>query len=123
VTSLVRPSRHPATEPCGSAGVCRFDDPDPGHAGASGICHAANNIELAFALDLDKVISASAEGASKRWDGIRYVSRQMDNGFACAIFERSGIRKPRAAKSRRGRRMSFAIGATSLRSDDTARPT
>ena len=37
-------------------------------------------------------------GASPRWDGIRYVSRQMNKGFAYAIFERSGLRKLRAEK-------------------------
>ena len=36
--------------------------------------------------------------ASPRWDGIRYVSRQMNKGFAYAIFERSGLRKLRAEK-------------------------
>ena len=36
--------------------------------------------------------------ASTRWDGIRYVSRQMNKGFACAIFERSGLVKLRAEK-------------------------
>ena len=160
VASLVRLSRHPATEPYWSAGVYRFDDPDPGRAGAVGTCYTASNIEVAFAesvihecgrfvrgsyqvpaaeltersvvrfanerrktlvlagltgaalksLGLNNDISASADysasqvwaqaihGASPRWDGIRYVSRQMNKGFACAIFERSGLRKLRAEK-------------------------
>jgi hypothetical protein len=34
VASLVRLSRYPATEPYWSAGVYRFDDPDPGGAKA-----------------------------------------------------------------------------------------
>ncbi len=62
------------------------------------------------ALGLNNDISASADyttsqawaraihGASPRWDGIRYVSRQMNKGFAYAIFERSGLRKVRAEK-------------------------
>jgi hypothetical protein len=62
------------------------------------------------ALGLNNDISASADytasqawaraihGASPRWDGIRYVSRQMNKGFAYAIFERSGLRKLRAEK-------------------------
>jgi hypothetical protein len=62
------------------------------------------------ALGLNNDISASADyttsqawaqaihGASSRWDGIRYVSRQMNKGFAYAIFERSGLRKLRAEK-------------------------
>lgn len=61
-------------------------------------------------LGLNNDISASADytasqlwaraihAASPRWDGIRYVSRQMNNGFAYAIFERSGLRKLRAQK-------------------------
>ena len=61
-------------------------------------------------LGLNNDISASADysasqawalavhGASLRWDGIRYVSRQMNKGFACAIFERTGLRKLKAEK-------------------------
>ena len=64
------------------------------------------------ALGLNNDINASADctasqawaraihGASPRWDGIRYVSRQMNKGFAYAIFERSGLRKLRAEKLR-----------------------
>ena len=160
VASLVRLSRHPATEPYWSAGVCRFDDPEPGRAGAFGTCYTASSIEVAFAesvihesgrfvgnsyevpaaeltersvvrfasqrrktlvladltgaalksLGLNNDISASADytasqawaqaihDASPRWDGIRYVSRQMNKGFAYAIFERSGLLKLRAEK-------------------------
>jgi hypothetical protein len=160
VASLVRLSRHPATEPYWSAGVYRFDDPDPGGAGSFGTCYTASTIEVAFAesvihecgrfvtgsyevpaaeltdrsvvrftcdrrkslvladltgaalkaLGLNNDISASAHytasqawaraihGASPRWDGVRYVSRQMNQGFAYAIFERSGLRKLRAEK-------------------------
>ena len=62
------------------------------------------------ALGLNNDISASADytasqawaqaihDAHRRWDGIRYVSRQMNKGFACAIFERSGLRKLHAQK-------------------------
>lgn len=160
VASLVRLSRHPATEPYWSAGVYRFDDPDPASAGAFGTCYTASTIDVAFAesvihecgrfvggsyevpaaeltersvvrfacdrrkmlvladltgaalkaLGLNNDISASADyttsqawaqaihGASPRWDGIRYVSRQMNKGFACANFARSGLRKLRAEK-------------------------
>lgn len=160
VASLVRLSRHPATEPYWSAGVYRFDDPVPGRGGAFGTCYTASTIEVAFAesvihesgrfvdgtyevpaieltarsvvrficerrktlvladltgaalksLGLNNDISASADyttsqawaqaihGTSMRWDGIRYVSRQMNKGFAYAIFERSGLRKLRAEK-------------------------
>jgi hypothetical protein len=160
VASLVRLSRHPATEPYWSAGVYRFDDPGPGSYGRFGTCYTASNIEVAFAesvihecgrfiggsyevptvelterwvvrftcegrkalvladltgaalksLGLNNDISASANyltsqawaqaihGANAAWDGIRYVSRQMNKGFAYAIFERSGLRKLRAEK-------------------------
>lgn len=160
MASLVRLSRHPATEPYWSSGVYRFDDPDPGRAGAFGTCYTANTIEVAFAesvihecgrfvrgsyevpaaeltgrsvvqfvcdrrktlvladltgaalkaLGLNNDISASADystsqawaqaihGASRRWDGIRYVSRQMNKGYACAVFERSGLSRLRAGK-------------------------
>lgn len=61
-------------------------------------------------LGLNNDISASADyaasqawaraihGASPRWDGIRYVSRQMNKSAAYAIFERSGLQKLRAEK-------------------------
>jgi hypothetical protein len=49
VASLVRLSRHPATEPYWSTGVYRFDDPEPGRAGAFGTCYTASSIEVAFA--------------------------------------------------------------------------
>ena len=160
VASLVRLSRHPATEPYWSAGVYRFDDPEPGRAGAFGTCYTASSIEVAFAesvihesgrfvgggyevpaaeltersvvrfacprrktlvladltgaalksLGLNNDISASADYTASQawaqaihetaphWDGIRYVSRQMNKGFAYAIFERSGLLKLRAEK-------------------------
>ncbi len=160
VASLVRLSRHPATEPYWSAGVYRFDDPGPGGDGAFGTCYTASTVEVAFAesvihecgrfvggsyevpvvelterslvqfacerrktlvladltgaalkaLGLNNDISASSDytasqawaraihGASPRWDGIRYMSRQMNKGFAYAIFERSGLRRLRAEK-------------------------
>jgi hypothetical protein len=162
VASLIRLSRHPATEPYWSTGVYRFDDPGPSGADAFGTCYTASTIGVAFAesvihecgrfvsgsyevptaelterlvvrfacarrktlvladltgaalkaLGLNNDISASADyttaqawaraihGATPRWDGIRYVSRQMNKGFAYAIFERSGLRKLRAEKLR-----------------------
>lgn len=160
VASLVRLSRYPATEPYWSAGVYRFDDPDPGRIGEFGTCYTASSLEVAFAesvihasgrfvdgayevpsaelierpvvrfacdrrktlvladltgvalkaLGLNNDISASADyavsqawaqaihDADPRWHGIRYVSRQMNKGFAYAIFERSGLRKLHAEK-------------------------
>jgi hypothetical protein len=160
VSSLVRLSRYPATEPYWSSGVYRFDDPDAGRAGEFGACYTAGSIEVAFAesvihesgrfvdgayevpsaeltersvvrfacdrrktlvladltgaalkaLGLNNDISALADysvsqawaqaihDADPRWQGIRYVSRQMNKGFAYAIFERSGLKKLRSEK-------------------------
>lgn len=160
VASLVRLSRYPGTEPYWSAGVYRFDDPDPGRAGEFGTCYTAGSIEVAFAesvihesgrffdgayevpsaeltersvvrfacdrrktllladltgaalkaLGLNNDISALADysvsqawaqathDADPRWQGIRYVSRQMNKGFAYAIFERSGLKKLRSER-------------------------
>jgi len=36
--------------------------------------------------------------ADPKWDGIRYVSRQHNDGVAVALFERSGVSKLRAHK-------------------------
>lgn len=36
--------------------------------------------------------------ADPKWDGIRYVSRQHNDGYAVALFERSGVTKARAHK-------------------------
>ena len=164
VSSLVRLSRYPATEPYWSSGVYRFDDPDPGRAGEFGACYTAGSIEVAFAesvihesgrfvdgayevpsaeltersvvrfacdrrktlvladltgaalkaLGLNNDISALADysvsqawaqaihDADPRWQGIRYVSRQMNKGFAYAIFERSGLKKLRSEKLKVG---------------------
>lgn len=160
VASFVQLSLHPASEPYWSAGVYRFDDPDPAGAGGFGTCYTASSLEVAFAesvihasgrfvggsyevpaaeltdrsvvrfacarrktlvladltgaalksLGLNNDISASSDytasqawaraihGASPRWGGIRYVSRQMNKGFAYAIFERSGLRMLRAER-------------------------
>jgi len=160
VASLVRLSRHPTAEPYWSTGVYRFDDPEPGRAGAFGTCYTASSIEVAFAesvihesgrfvggsyevpaaeltersvvrfacprrktlvladltgaalksLGLNNDISASTDftasqawaqaihDAGPHWDGIRYVSRQMNKGFAYAIFARNGRLKLPAEK-------------------------
>ena len=155
IASLVRLSRKPATEPYWSAGVHRFDDPQPDRRGAFGTCYTANSIAVAFAesviheagrfvagryevpqaeltersivrfrserrrtlvladltgealkaLGLNNDISASDDytvsqawaqaihDAGTRWDGIRYISRQMNKGFAYALFDRSKLVK------------------------------
>ena len=160
VASLVRLSRHPATEPYWSAGVYRFDDPQPEREGSFGVCYAGNSIAVAFAesvihevgrfvggrfevpitelterwivrfrcerrktlvladltgealkaLGLNNDVSATNDysvpqlwaraihDASPHWDGVRYVSRQMNKGVAYAIFDRSALLKLSAVR-------------------------
>lgn len=80
VASLVRLSRYPATEPYWSAGVYRFDDPDPGRIGEFGTCYTASSIEVAFA---ESVIHASgrfvdgAYGALLETDPDLHLSRAL----------------------------------------------
>jgi hypothetical protein len=49
VSSLIRLSHNPATEPYWSAGVYRFDDPQPEREGGFGVCYAGSSIAVAFA--------------------------------------------------------------------------
>ena len=65
VASLVRLSRHPATEPYWSVGVYRFDDPDPGRYGRFGTCYTTSNIEVAFA---ESVIHECGRFAGGRYE-------------------------------------------------------
>ena len=57
-----------------------------------------NDISASADYTTSQAWSQALHGASTRWDGIRYVSRQMNKGFAYATFERSGLRKLRAEK-------------------------
>jgi hypothetical protein len=96
--SLVRLSRHPATEPHWSAGVYRFDDPDPGGADTFGTCFTASTIEVAFAESVIHDCGRSV-GGSYVVPAAERTGRSAVR-FACAIFERSGLRKLRAEKAR-----------------------
>lgn len=49
IALLLRLSRRPATEPYWSAGVYRFDDPDPDGVESFGTCYTASTLEVAFA--------------------------------------------------------------------------
>ena len=66
VASLVRLSRHPA-EPYWSAGIYRFDDPDPGSADAFGTCYTASTIEVAFEPHLLQVRRSGAGRLHNRY--------------------------------------------------------
>ena len=57
-----------------------------------------NDISASADYTMSQAWAQAIRGASTWWDGIRYVSRQMNQGFACAIFERSGLLKLRAEK-------------------------
>lgn len=79
--SLIRLSRHPATEPYWSAGVYRFDDPDPDRAGAFGTCYTASSIEVAFA---ESVIHECGRFVSGRYEvpAAELIGRSVVR-FAC----------------------------------------
>jgi hypothetical protein len=57
-----------------------------------------NDISASADYSVSQAWAKAIHGASPRWDGIRYVSRQMNKGFAYAIFKRSGLRKLKAEK-------------------------
>ena len=52
-----------------------------------------NDISASADYSVSQAWAQAIHGASPRWDGIRYVSRQMNKGFAYAIYKRSGLRK------------------------------
>jgi RES domain len=83
VATLVRLSRHPATEPYWSAGVYRFDHPQPSRAGAFGTCYAASSIEVAFA---ESVIHESGRfvGGSYEVPAAELTERSLVR-FACEV--------------------------------------
>jgi RES domain len=144
ISSLIRSSRRPSSEPYWSVGVYRFDAAESEQEDAFGVCYAASSLEVAFAesvihetgrfvggryevpreelagrsvvrfvhssrkalvladltgealkaLGLNNDISATDDyaipqawaraihDAGPRWDGIRYISRQMNKGYA-----------------------------------------
>jgi len=57
-----------------------------------------NDISACTDYTTSQAWAQAIHAASPRWDGIRYVSRQMNKGYAYAIFERSGLRKLRVEK-------------------------
>jgi RES domain len=58
----------------------------------------SNDISACSDYTATQAWAQAIHDASPRWDGIRYVSRQMNKGFAYALFERSGLSKLRAVK-------------------------
>lgn len=57
-----------------------------------------NDISASSDYTASQAWAQAIHDASPRWDGIRYVSRQMNKGFAYAIFQRSGLAKLRSEK-------------------------
>ena len=57
-----------------------------------------NDISASSDYTMSQAWARAIHGSSTQWDGIRYVSRQRNKGYAYAIFERSGLRKLRAEK-------------------------
>lgn len=57
-----------------------------------------NDISACGDYTVSQAWARAIHDASPRWEGIRYVSRQMNKGFAYAIFQRSGLVKLRAEK-------------------------
>ena len=57
-----------------------------------------NDISACADYTVSQAWAQAIHDASQRWDGIRYVSRQMNKGFAYAIFDRSGLVRLRAEK-------------------------
>jgi hypothetical protein len=57
-----------------------------------------NDISAGSDYELPMQWALAIHGADAKWDGIRYVSRQCNDGFAVALFERSGVEKDRSRK-------------------------
>ena len=52
-----------------------------------------NDIAASSDYSVTQAWAKAIHDADHRWHGIRYVSRQMNTGFAYAIFNRSGLRR------------------------------
>jgi hypothetical protein len=52
-----------------------------------------NDISASDDFTVSQAWAQAIHDAGTRWQGIRYVSRQMNKGFAYAIFDRSGLFK------------------------------
>ncbi len=57
-----------------------------------------NDISASADYSVSQAWAQAIHGASPHWDGIRYVSRQMNKGFAYAIFKRSRLSRLKAEK-------------------------
>jgi hypothetical protein len=57
-----------------------------------------NDISAGDDYTLPTAWAKAIHQADPKWDGIRYVSRQHNDAFAVALFERSGVAKARSHK-------------------------
>lgn len=57
-----------------------------------------NDISALADYSVSQAWAQAIHDADPRWQGIRYVSRQMNKGFAYAIFERSGLKRLRSER-------------------------
>jgi len=57
-----------------------------------------NDISAGDDFTVSMAWSAGIHASDRRWDGIRYVSRQANDSYAYALFERSGVVKARSRK-------------------------
>ncbi len=59
-----------------------------------------NDISASADYTTSQAWARAIHDASPRWQGVRYVSRQMNKGFAYALYERSGLVKLRSDRLR-----------------------
>lgn len=57
-----------------------------------------NDISAGEDYSLPMAWAEAVHGADTKWDGIWYVSRQLNEGRAVALFERSGVKKGRTRR-------------------------
>ncbi len=55
-----------------------------------------NDISATSDYSVPQLWARAIHDAHPKWDGIRYISRQMNVGYAYAVFNRSGLAKVRA---------------------------
>lgn len=61
-----------------------------------------NDISASDDYALPQAWARAIHASDPRWDGIRYVSRQCNKGFAYALFDRCGVQRLRALRLRAG---------------------
>jgi len=57
-----------------------------------------NDISAGEDYTVSQAWARAIDDCDPSWDGIRYVSRQLNNGYAYALFERTGLTKERSER-------------------------